>query len=130
MAGGVRHDYRAPPVGQGGACVGGRQTLVAMRRENLVVVIRVKLHEQTDLSEVVQAGNALSLLFGLSQRRQQHPGKDGDDGDDDEKFDEGKTQAKAASTGLHTGLIARTAGGCNDRELSVGCVPHGERRRR
>ena len=45
------------------------------------------------LPEIVQAGDAVCLFFSLAERRQQHRGQDGDNGDDHKQFDERKRAA-------------------------------------
>ena len=37
---------------------------------------------------MVDAGDVLGRRFGFGKRRQQHAGQNGDDGDDNEQFDE------------------------------------------
>ena len=59
-----------------------------MSREDFPILIRVILNEQANLTEVVQAANASRLRFGLAEGRQEHSGKDRDDGDDHQQFDE------------------------------------------
>ena len=49
------------------------------------------MHEKTELPEVVQTGDAIRLLFGTGQGRQQHGGQNRDDGDDHEQFDQGES---------------------------------------
>ena len=55
-----------------------------MTWKNIPVIIRVELHEQSDLPEVVEAGRLLGLALGIAQGRQEKRGKDGNDGDDDQ----------------------------------------------
>ena len=66
------------------------------------VAIELPCHHQ--LPGIRHAGNALSLRLGLAQGGQKHPGEDRDDGDDDEKLDEGESRRAAAwmgSGGVH-----------------------------
>src|SRR5688500_18088037 len=87
----VTENRRAPPVGQADPFVRVVDPLVAMTRKFIVVVIRVELHEQRNLLQVVHAMRPLALGFCLCQCRQKHPSQDRDDCDDDEKFYESKT---------------------------------------
>lgn len=59
-----------------------------MSRKHIPIVIRVQLHEERDLLQVVHARNGLPLGLGLAQGRQEHAGQDGDDGDHHQEFDE------------------------------------------
>jgi hypothetical protein len=54
------------------------------------VVIGVKLPAEGELFDVVEAGNALSLFLRFTERRQEKPGEDRDNGDDDEELDKGE----------------------------------------
>jgi hypothetical protein len=59
-----------------------------MGREEVVVVISVKLHVETDLAEVVHAIRALGLGFGTGQCGQDQRRQDSDDSDNDQQFDQ------------------------------------------
>src|SRR6185503_16726413 len=59
------------------------------------IVVRPHAKAQRKLLEIADAGNALAAAFGLRERRQQQPRKNGNDGDDDEQFDEGKAARSA-----------------------------------
>ena len=54
------------------------------------MVATIELAGQFELLEVVGAGDALGLGLCLGQGRQEHARQDGDDGDHDQKLDEGK----------------------------------------
>ena len=71
-----------------------------------VGVVIVHDHVGADLLEVVHAAGGARLLPRLVQRRQQHGGKNGDDRDDHQKFDEGEvpTSHKTNSLLLLTGF--------------------------
>jgi hypothetical protein len=45
---------------------------------------------QPGLFEIVYAGDVLGFGFASGQRRQNHASEDGNDGDDDQQFDEGE----------------------------------------
>jgi hypothetical protein len=53
-----------------------------------VVVVHVQASRDGHLSEVGKASGALSLFFSSTQCREQERGKDGNDSDDNQKFDE------------------------------------------
>lgn len=61
---------------------------------------------QTELAGVVEALDGDSLGLGLGERGEQHAGKDGDDGNHDEKFDqrEGVVSARPHGFGKREGL--------------------------
>jgi hypothetical protein len=44
-----------------------------------------------DLSKVADAGDVMSFGFGAGERREEKTGKDGDDGNDDQQLDQGKS---------------------------------------
>ena len=70
----------------------------AIETHRRVIVIRQIHHPpQGQLLLIAEAGGHGGLLFRLGQRRQQHGGEDGNDGDHDEQFDEGETRCPAAS---------------------------------
>ena len=54
------------------------------------MVISEDLERQTDLFQVVGAGDFLGFGFGLGQRGEEHAGQDRDNGDHDEQFNERK----------------------------------------
>ena len=58
--------------------------------EMVVVVASVHHVAETDLLQIVCAGDGMGLLLGLRQRGQQHGGENGDDGDDDQQLDQCK----------------------------------------
>jgi hypothetical protein len=67
-----------------------------MSGETAVVIVPVESHPQRQLPEIAEAGDRLGLRFGTSQRRQEHAGEDGNDGNHHEKFDEREASADAA----------------------------------
>lgn len=56
----------------------------------VVVVVRIHKNCQAHLFQIASAQGGGCLCFGFGKRRQKHSGNDGDD---DEKFDEGKTKS-------------------------------------
>ena len=58
---------------------------------SFVVVAGVKYPAEYELFVVADAADGFGFFFGLAEGGQQHAGQDGDDGNDDEKFDERKT---------------------------------------
>ena len=58
---------------------------------SFVVVASVKYPAEDELFVVADAADGFGFFFGLAEGRQQHAGQNGDDGNDDEKFDERKT---------------------------------------
>ena len=57
-----------------------------------LVRIRIHVHAHAQLLHVADAGNGAGLFTRFGQRRQQHGRQNRDDGDDDQKFDQGKLQ--------------------------------------
>ena len=68
----------------------GRIVVHVCEWQAVPVVLHVHPPGQHQLAVVVHAHNALRLGLGLGQRGQQQSRQDGDDGNDDEQFDEGK----------------------------------------
>ena len=54
------------------------------------MIIGIEGHGDPDLFQVVDAKDAARLFLGHRQRRQQHGGKNRDDRQYDQKFDQGK----------------------------------------
>ena len=90
----VTKNGHPPPICEGSVRVVRSQAFVAVPRKNFLVVIGVKLHVQTDLSQVVQAGDPLPFLFRLPERREKHAGEYRDNSNDYEKFDQRKPRAE------------------------------------
>ena len=59
-------------------------------REDVPEIADVNYHAQPQLFEVVHAADLIGLLFGLGERGQQHGRQNGDNGDDDQQFDQGE----------------------------------------
>ena len=59
----------------------------------IVVVVRIHKDRQAHLFQIASAQSGVCLCFGFGQRGQKHSGKNGDDGDDNEKLDEGKSKS-------------------------------------
>ena len=58
----------------------------------VVVVVRIHKDCQAHLFQIASAQSGVCLCFGFGKRRQKHSGKNGNDGDDNEKLDEGKAK--------------------------------------
>src|SRR5438874_6860128 len=69
--------------------------IIARAIEPALVIVGEHLAAQAQLLEIIQARNAPGALFGFAEGRQKHRGKDGNDRDDDEQFD----QSEAESSG-------------------------------
>ena len=59
-------------------------------QHSAVVVVAVIDRAERDLSEVGFAAGAVCLFLGLGQGRQEQGGKNGDDSNDHQQFDQGK----------------------------------------
>ena len=57
-------------------------------RDDVFMIVAVHPGAETDLLEIVEAGGASGPVTRFIQRRQQHGREYGDDGDDDQKFDQ------------------------------------------
>ena len=62
---------------------------------------------ERQLLEVAEALDLLGLLFGFTQGRQEHAGKDCDDGNNDQQFDQGK--ARPGSGTVHAELLCKAS---------------------
>jgi len=62
--------------------------LINDRRHVVLVIFRVEPGAERHLPKAIQTSGRLRLVFGFSERRQQHRGEDGDNGDDDQKLDQ------------------------------------------
>src|SRR4030095_14715164 len=56
----------------------------------VVIVGAVHVTGQEDLLDVIDINRVLGLVFCFGERGQEHPGEDGNNGNDDEQFDERK----------------------------------------
>ena len=63
---------------------------LAARRKLAVVFIGVHREGRAQLFEIIEATDPTRALLGATEGRQQHAGQNGDDGDNDEEFDEGE----------------------------------------
>ena len=61
-------------------------------RQHVVIVVCVHVPAHLQLPQVVDAINRLGAGFPLAQRGQQQTGKNRDDGDDNEEFDQGESK--------------------------------------
>ena len=62
------------------------------------MIIVVHKPTQQELTVVIHAEDGLRFGFGFRERGQEEPGKDGNDGDHDEQFDEGEAPRCTAHT--------------------------------
>ena len=74
---------------------------VAAVRKMAVVVIEINHEREADLFEIGNARRLLGLLLGATQRGQQQPGEDRDDGDDHQQFDQGERPARGCDAQFH-----------------------------
>src|SRR5205814_4963408 len=58
-------------------------------------IIAIQLEGDSNLALVAQAFDQLRLFLGATQRGQKHAGENGDDGDDDQQFDQGEASLKS-----------------------------------
>jgi hypothetical protein len=56
----------------------------------VVMIAEVKFPGDADLAELGTAGRGDALVFGATESGQEEGSQDGDDGDDDQQFDEGE----------------------------------------
>ena len=59
--------------------------------QGVIIVVSVHVPGQLQLAEVVDAIDGLRAGFAPAQYRQQQAGENGDDGNDDEQFNEGES---------------------------------------
>ena len=65
----------------------------------VVVVVRIHKDCQAHLFQIASAQSGIRFCFGFGKRGQKHSGKNSNDGDDDEKFDEGESNPASISLG-------------------------------
>ncbi len=70
---------------------------IVARGHDVLVVIDIQQPAKLELPEIVPTGGVLCFGLGLGERGQQHPCQDGDDGDDDEQFDERESESRLQS---------------------------------
>jgi len=87
--------------------IGGRRLEEIERDDVVLVFIGIKLVAHGHLVKVADAPDGAAFLLGSRQRRQEHRGEDGDNGDDDQQFNEGERRA-----GAPIGLKAATPKAC------------------
>jgi hypothetical protein len=89
---GVTNDGSAPPIRQRSCFIRivKPKVGITMTGERVIVFVRVKLHEQADLFQVIQAGNPFAFRLGPREHRQKQSRQNGDDGDNDQKFNQSK----------------------------------------
>src|SRR5439155_7331885 len=90
---------------------------IAGSREPILVVQRIHQVCELKLLQVAHAGDAMRLGLRLGQCRQQQSGQNGDDGNHDEQFDQGKRGLEVNSTGSE---LVRTQGAGNSAFLHNG----------
>ena len=73
--------------------------LLDFPREFPVVIVRPKPHAQSDLLEIIRAGDPLRFSFRMAKSRQQHSRENRDDRDDHQQFNqrEGRDSNEAIS---------------------------------
>jgi hypothetical protein len=81
---------RSAPIAAGVQVHRAVRADVLRREDGVVVVFGVEHPCEHNLLLIVQADRARGFEFGPVQRRQEHPGQDGDDRDHDEQFDQGE----------------------------------------
>ena len=62
-------------------------------REGVLVVLNIHHHAVAELLQVVHAEGLSALGFGLGERGQKKTGKNGDDCDDHQQFDQSEADA-------------------------------------
>ena len=71
-----------------GVALGGRFRFSVVVDQPFFVLVGIEQPGEGELLDVVQAGEGLRPAFGLAEGRQQQSGKQADDGDDYQQFDE------------------------------------------
>ena len=62
----------------------------ALARKGVLIIMIIHRKAEPPLFKVAQASDAASASFSFSERGEKERGKDGDDGNDDQQFDQGK----------------------------------------
>ena len=78
--------------------------------DSFVVVSGIEVPAEDELFVIAETHDALGLSLGLAQRRQEHTGQDGDDGNDYQQFDEGEGTAvgRAGWGSVHSAVVMGT----------------------
>jgi hypothetical protein len=114
----VRQIRRDPPritvadgAAQHVAAIVERFTLRGVTDQHAVVlVVRIELPRQHQLSRGIDFVDLIRALFRLSQRRQKHSRQNGDDRDNHEQLDEGKRRRLGFRFESHAASVARAGG--------------------
>ena len=75
----IGNDGGPPPVGDN--LSRGSHTIVPVGRKGILIVVRVELHEQTNLPQTIEAGESLPFLLRLAEGWEEHTGKNGNNSD-------------------------------------------------
>ena len=73
--------------------------------ERAVEILHIHFRRCGELAHIGEAGGLAGLLTGLRADREQNSGQDGDNGDDDEQFDEGKPLRLRATSETRRGVM-------------------------
>jgi len=103
--------------------VGGSIGIEIRPREAALVLVGVDLDGLSDLTQVARALDAVGLLAGSVERREQDGDQQRDDADNHQQFDEGK--APRFTRVLHTKLLSGTV----RRRMTACLVEKGRRNR-
>ena len=82
----------------GRVCVRGIVEFKSPSGEDISEIVGVEMISQADLPVIVQTTRGLGFAFGAGKRWQEHSGKNGDDRDDHEKFDQRKPSLGGATS--------------------------------
>ena len=80
-------------------CAVVQDPALMMVKQPAVVVGHVKVRAKPDLTKVGQAGNALTLVFCAAQGWKKESGKEADNQDNHEQFDQGEAEGRLISSG-------------------------------
>ena len=77
------------PLNQNKCCPGHLIIAAQKRHGNIILkVVAIVVQRQSAGFKIVDAGRTFGCLTGSTQRRHQYSGKNGDDGDHDQKFNQ------------------------------------------
>ncbi len=84
---------------------GGRFNEQVERDDIVSIVIGVEGVAEAHLADVIETFGGARLFFGTGERRQEHAGEQGDDGDDDQQLDESETGAATLGVSRSVGHL-------------------------
>ena len=90
---GITHHRRTPPIRPRRQFIRRGEVPIPVTWKHLLIFIRVQLHEERDLLQIVHARDGLPLRLSLAQGWKKHAGQNGYDRNDHQEFDQREGRA-------------------------------------